>query len=53
MACAESDIELKFAHIKGDKNITADLLSRWKNTEENVQKLKKLVPNAVWLNTTC
>ena len=48
MACAEFNIELKYAHIRRDKNVTGDLLSRWKNSEENIKKLQKLVPNAVW-----
>ena len=52
MLCAESDIELKFAHIRGEKNTIADLLSRWTNSNENVQKLKKLAPDVVWLPTT-
>ena len=52
MLCAKSDIELKFAHIRGEKNIIADLLSRWKNSNENFVKLEKLVPNVVWLPTT-
>ena len=49
MACAEFNIELKYAHIRRDKNVTGDLLSRWKNSEENIKKLQKLVPNAVWI----
>ena len=52
MTCAEFDIELKFAHIKEENNNIADLLSRWKNSEENIEKLKELAPNATWVTVT-
>ena len=46
------DIKLTVAHIAGKNNNTADLLSRWQNTEGNYNSLHKLVPNVVWKDVT-
>ena len=41
------NIQITVSHIAGTKNILADLLSRWKNTTDNYDKLKALLPNHV------
>ena len=43
------NIQITVSHIAGTKNIVADLLSRWKNTTDNYEKLKSLLPNHVWI----
>ena len=43
------DIELIVTHIPGYVNKQADLLSRWvPNSQEHVDRLQMLVPNAQW-----
>ena len=42
------DIALEVQHIPGYKNRTADLLSRWNNSQNNCDKLNSLVSEPVW-----
>ena len=48
---ASYNIALLVSHIQGTKNNVADLLSRWRNTNEDVQKLHQLIECPVWANT--
>ena len=41
------DIDLEYAHINGQDNRTADLLSCWQGTRENVKELENLVANPI------
>ena len=51
MVAAELDIDIVYTHVHRVKNTTADLLSRWQNTQEHVTLLRRLVGNWVWLIT--
>ena len=42
------DIKLSVIHIARHRNTTADLLSRWENSEVQNCKLNQSVPNFVW-----
>ena len=44
------DISFKFTYVQGRNNEIADMLSRWQNSQVNVQKLRNLAPGVVWLN---
>ena len=46
------DIKLTVSHIAGKKNKTADLLSRWEDTEQNYDYLANLVPHFIWKDVT-
>ena len=48
---ATYNIDLLVSHIQGTKNNVANLLSRWRNTTEDVQKLYHLIESPVWVNT--
>ena len=48
---ALADVQLQYTHVLGKNNCVANLLSRWKNSQANIQVLHSLVPNAVWLPT--
>ena len=43
------DVQLIYKHVPGKLNTVADLLSRWDNTGHQLQLLKCLVPNFVWV----
>ena len=43
-------LNLQYAHVLGQNNRMADLLSRWQNSPSNLVKHKCLVPDAIWLN---
>ena len=38
-------------HVYGSHNTVADLLSRWHNTVNNIDKLHAFIPNPIWVNT--
>ena len=42
---------LVVSHIQGIRNNVADLLSRWGNAPEDVEKINKLVNSPIWVNT--
>ena len=44
------DLEMDYAHIQGKKNVVADLLSRWKNSPNNILKLHSHIADPLWLN---
>ena len=52
LECAKNDIQIIVTHIMGKSNIIADLLSRCSNSENDKEKLEKLLPQHVWLETT-
>ena len=41
---------MDYVHIKGKKNVVVDLLSRWKNTPNDVFKLHSHIANPLCLN---
>ena len=43
------NIHLQVTQIPGVHNETADLLSRWKGTEDHCHRLAKLVPHYKWM----
>ena len=43
------NIELVVSHIPGVTNVVADLLSIWQGTDQNMAKLKNLLPTHQWL----
>ena len=43
------NITLKVTHIAGSQNNIADLLSRWKNTSQDYEKLYKKILNPQWI----
>ena len=43
------NIGLEVSHIPGVINVVADLLSRWQSTEQNIAKLRSLLPSHQWL----
>ena len=45
------NFQIKVQHIAGQKNVTADLLSRWTNSSLDNTRLKNLVPGNVWIPT--
>ena len=45
------NIQLRVVHVPGKANTIADLLSRWTTTLHPEQKLRKLVPDFIWINT--
>ena len=49
MEAAKADIDMRYSHIQGRKNVVADLLSRWKNTEFQNQTLSQQVRNPIWM----
>ena len=51
LLAAMFNITLIASHVYGVKNGTADLLSRWGSTPNNVQKLVQLLPNPIWVHT--
>ena len=50
LLAAGYDLEMDYFHIKGKENVVADLLSRWKNTINDVLKLHAHIPDPLWLN---
>ena len=49
---AIGNIHLQVTHIPGNKNVIADLLSRWKNTVNPHSLLKFHLPNFAWEEIT-
>ena len=49
MEAAKADIDIVYTHIQGRKNVVADLLSRWKNTQSHHQILCQHVNNPIWM----
>ena len=45
------NIDFTFSHIPGVENTVADLLSCWNNDPHQIQKLEKLVPQPIWIDT--
>ena len=45
------NIQLQVLHVPGKANVIADLLSRWTVTVKPEDKLRKLMPNFLWINT--
>ena len=45
------NIQLQVLHVPGKANVTADLLSRWTVTVNPEDKLRKLMPHFIWVNT--
>ena len=45
------NFQIKVQHIAGQKNVTADLLSRWTNSSLDNNRLKNLVPGYAWIPT--
>ena len=43
------DIELHCVHIPGCKNVLADALSRWQNTQAQICLLYDTIPNPIWM----
>ena len=43
------NIELVVSHIPGVTNVVTDLLSRWQGTDQNMAKLRSLLPTHQWL----
>ena len=52
LLAAKHDIEINYVHISGKKNRTADLLSRWTGSMNDMQELNFLVPTLLWLKTS-
>ena len=50
MEAAQADIDIVYSHIQGRKNVIADLLSRWKNSQVQHQFLIQKISNPVWIN---
>ena len=46
------DIDISYVHVMGKSNVTADLLSRWHTSDENIKKLNSLVCQPLWLNVS-
>ena len=46
-----SNFHIKVQHITGQKNVTADLLSRWTDSSVDNTRLNTLVPHCVWIPT--
>ena len=44
------NINIIVTHIRGRDNCLADLLSRWYQTEDNCEKLNKLVESPIWMD---
>ena len=53
LVVAQADIQVKYSHIPGSKNELADTLSRWKNSEAQVELLHKNIRNPVWMHIPC
>ena len=51
MCCAHFDIELHCIHIPGKKNIVADVLSRWQNSQQHKEILYAHIVNPIWVPT--
>ena len=49
---ATHDIELSYVHVMGKHNRTADLLSRWSNSVNDINELQMLLPGACWVPVT-
>ena len=49
MVCSKFDIALQITHIEGKRNVIADLLSRWSNSDTDHRKLKNLCPAHGWV----
>ena len=49
---ALGDVDVKYVHVLGSNNQTADLLSRWDFSADHYNKLSKLVENPLWLNVS-
>ena len=45
------NISLTVTHIDGCNNTVADLLSRWTNEQEDIDKLHTFICSPVWMNT--
>ena len=48
---ALADIHLLYVHVLGKNNRVADLLSRWQNSQANIELLHSIVPNPIWIPT--
>ena len=49
MEAAKADIDIVYSHIRGSKNVVADLLSRWKNSQLQQHILGQNVKNPVFM----
>ena len=45
------NFQIKIQHISGQKNVIADLLSRWTGSSLDNNRLKSLVPEFIWIPT--
>ena len=45
------NVTLVTSLVHGVHNTVADLLSRWHNTANNMDKLYKFIPKPIWVNT--
>ena len=52
LQAALGDVDVKYVHVLGSNNQTADLLSRWDFSADHYNKLSKLVENPLWLNVS-
>ena len=52
MLCAKFDILIIPQHVEGKSNIIADLLSRWCGSKNDLEKLKSLIRNPIWVNVS-
>ena len=50
MYVARNDINLIVIHVLGKNNTIADLLSRWKSSENDFALLKQYIDTPVWFN---
>ena len=50
MEAAQADIDIVYSQIQSRKNVIADLLSRWKNSQVQRQLLIQKINNPVWMN---
>ena len=46
------DIDIKYVHVLGSQNQTANLLSRWTDSPEDKNKLYNLVESPTWLKVS-
>ena len=45
------NVTIVTSHVYGSRNTVADLLSRWHNTVNNIEKLHTFIPNPIWVDT--
>ena len=49
---AETDIDLRYVHIRGVNNVVADVLSRWQGTPQQWQVLHNHIAKPLWLSVS-